>query len=122
MIKRNCQIQIFYRNFIIIIIITIIIIFNNNNNNCGKPDTPFNSRYEFKKSGKKVEKVLEKSLENVNKLIEDYTTHYTTIQTLLTDIIDVNHLNDFTYACAIFAIRSANLEKECLISKDKHRK
>jgi len=66
--------------------------------------TPFSSRYEFKKPGKKVEKVLEKSLENVNKLLEDAT--------LLTDITDVRGLNDFTYACALFAIRSANLEKE----------
>jgi len=71
--------------------------------------TPFSSRYEFKKPGKKVEKVLEKSLENVNKLLEDAT--------LLTDITDVRRLNDFTYTCALFAIRSANLEKNVSYQK-----
>ena len=73
--------------------------------------TPFSQRYTIRNPGKKDEKKLKKSLDKINKAIEDVT--------VLTNLCDVK-LNDFTYACALTAIRFAGLEKRCIyIKKDK---
>ena len=71
--------------------------------------TPFEDRYTFRKPGKKHENELKKTLKKINEAIEDMP--------LLTDIIDVNQLNDFTYACALLAIKNSNLEKQCIVRK-----
>ena len=72
--------------------------------------TPFSERYTIRNPGKKDEKKLLKSLGKINEAIED--------NAVLTNLIcDVKNLNDFTYACALTAIRLADLEKKCIYKK-----
>jgi len=71
--------------------------------------TPFESRHDLRKPGKKIEKQLEKALGKVNEIIEDVTQ--------LTEISDVTQLNHLVYASAITAIEIAELNKECIIRK-----
>lgn len=71
--------------------------------------TPFENRFTFRKPGKNIEKELKKSLAKLNEAIEDFP--------LLTEISDVNQLNDFTYACALLSVKNANLEKQCIVKQ-----
>lgn len=71
--------------------------------------TPFEDRFTFRKPGKKHEFELKRALEKINKAVEDMP--------LLTEIINVNQLNDVTYACALLSIKNANLEKQCIVRK-----
>ena len=71
--------------------------------------TPFDKRFNLRKPARKTIKKLEESLEKVNDVIE--------VTPLLTEKIDVTSLNQFTYAAAITAIKTARVENECIIKK-----
>ena len=75
--------------------------------------TAFEDRYSFRKPGKSYEFELKRALQKINKAIEDMP--------LLTEISDVSQLNDVTYACALLAIKNANLEKQCIVKKQNKR-
>ena len=71
--------------------------------------TPFEERVSFKKPNKNTLKTLKNSLGKVNKVLEDVA--------LLTDICDVNQLNNLTYAAAITAINDTNAQNNCTYRK-----
>lgn len=77
--------------------------------------TPFEERFDFKRPNKKTLKRLKTSLGRVNQALEDVT--------LLTEISDVNQLNNMVYAAAITAIKDSATEKNCIYRKiDKKKK
>ena len=71
--------------------------------------TPFEERVSFKKPNKNTLKTLKNYLGKVNKVLEDVA--------LLTDICDVNQLNNLTYAAAITAINDTNAQNNCTYRK-----
>ena len=77
--------------------------------------TPIEERFDFKKPSKRTLKTLNNSLRKVNQALEDVT--------LLTEISDVNQLNNMMYAAAITAIKDSGAEKSCIYRKiDKKKK
>ena len=71
-------------------------------------------RFNLKKPNKGALKSLEKSLTKVNKALETFL--------LLTEISDVNQLNNMVYAAALTAIETAGIQRECISTKRQQQK
>ena len=76
--------------------------------------TPMDKRFYLKKPNKGALKSLEKSLTKVNKALETFP--------LLTEISDVNQLNNMVYAAALIAIETAGIQRECISTKRQQQK
>ena len=76
--------------------------------------TPMDKRSDLKKPNKGALKSLEKSLTKVNKALETFP--------LLTEISDVNQLNNMVYAAALTAIETAGIQRECISTKRQQQK